>query len=69
MIQAGSVIAAGISQGKSTTFGKDFGILKYFRDDHEKRDFVVAGASAGDVPLNWKTISFNRIQFYSFLQL
>lgn len=49
MIQAGSVIAAGISQGKSTTFGRDFGILKYFRDDHEKRDFVVAGASAGDV--------------------
>lgn len=47
MIQAGSVIAAGISQGKSTTFQKDFGVLRYFRDDHEKRDFVVGGASAG----------------------
>lgn len=47
MIQAGSVIAAGISQGKSTTFKKDFGVLRYFRDDHEKRDFVVGGASAG----------------------
>lgn len=39
--QAGSVVAAGISQGKSTTFRRDFGILRYFRDDHEKRDFVV----------------------------
>lgn len=47
MIQAGSVIAAGISQGKSTTFKRDFGIFRYFRDDHEKRDFVVGGASAG----------------------
>ncbi|KAJ6641311.1 H(+)/Cl(-) exchange transporter 7 [Pseudolycoriella hygida] len=47
MIHAGSVIAAGISQGKSTTFRKDLGIFRYFRDDHEKRDFVVGGASAG----------------------
>lgn len=47
MIHAGAVIAAGISQGKSTTFQRDFNVLKYFRDDHEKRDFVVGGASAG----------------------
>lgn len=47
MIQTGAVIAAGISQGKSTTFNKDFRIFRYFRDDHEKRDFVVGGASAG----------------------
>lgn len=47
MIHAGAVIAAGISQGKSTTFRQDFKVLKYFRDDHEKRDFVVGGASAG----------------------
>lgn len=47
MIHAGSVIAAGISQGKSTTFRRDFRIFRYFRDDHEKRDFVVGGASAG----------------------
>lgn len=47
MIHAGAVVAAGISQGKSTTFGRDLGIFKYFRDDHEKRDFVVGGASAG----------------------
>ncbi len=45
MIHAGSVIAAGISQGKSTTFRRDFRIFRYFRDDHEKRDFVVGGAS------------------------
>lgn len=47
MIHAGAVIAAGISQGKSTTFRKDFGVFRYFRDDHEKRDFVVGGAAAG----------------------
>lgn len=41
------MVAAGISQGKSTTFRRDFRILRYFRDDHEKRDFVVGGASAG----------------------
>jgi len=47
MIHAGAVVAAGISQGKSTTFNKDFGVLNYFREDHEKRDFVSGGAAAG----------------------
>lgn len=47
MIHSGAVVAAGISQGKSTSFGVDFGILKYFRTDHEKRDFVSGGAAAG----------------------
>lgn len=47
MIHAGAVVAAGISQGKSTTFGRDLGVLKYFREDHEKRDFVSGGAAAG----------------------
>lgn len=66
MIHAGSVIAAGISQGKSTTFGRDFRIFRYFRDDHEKRDFVVGGASAGvaaafGAPLGKIDISFNKV--------
>uniref|UniRef100_A0A182XYX6 Chloride channel protein n=1 Tax=Anopheles stephensi TaxID=30069 RepID=A0A182XYX6_ANOST len=47
MIHSGAVIAAGISQGKSTTFRRDLRILQHFRDDHEKRDFVVGGAAAG----------------------
>merc|ERR1719209_1195035 len=47
MIHSGAVIAAGISQGRTTTFKKDFRIFEYFRDDHEKRDFVSGGAAAG----------------------
>ncbi|XP_050541716.1 H(+)/Cl(-) exchange transporter 7 [Daktulosphaira vitifoliae] len=47
MIHAGAVVAAGISQGKSTTFNTDFGAFSYFREDHEKRDFVSGGAAAG----------------------
>ncbi|XP_034241904.1 H(+)/Cl(-) exchange transporter 7 isoform X2 [Thrips palmi] len=47
MIHSGAVVAAGISQGKSTTFGRDFKIFHFFREDHEKRDFVSGGAAAG----------------------
>ncbi|XP_031829641.1 chloride channel protein 7 [Nomia melanderi] len=47
MIHSGAVVAAGISQGKSTTFKKDLKIFKYFREDHEKRDFVSGGAACG----------------------
>ncbi|XP_076679949.1 chloride channel protein 7 [Andrena cerasifolii] len=47
MIHSGAVVAAGISQGKSTTFKKDLRIFKYFREDHEKRDFVSGGAACG----------------------
>ncbi|XP_068983504.1 H(+)/Cl(-) exchange transporter 7 [Bombus flavifrons] len=47
MIHSGAVVAAGISQGKSTTFRKDFKVFQYFREDHEKRDFVSGGAASG----------------------
>lgn len=47
MIHSGAVIAAGISQGKSTTLNRDLNIFQYFREDHEKRDFVSGGAAAG----------------------
>ncbi|XP_074866365.1 H(+)/Cl(-) exchange transporter 7 isoform X1 [Carettochelys insculpta] len=47
MIHSGAVIAAGISQGRSTSLKHDFKIFEYFRRDTEKRDFVSAGAAAG----------------------
>lgn len=47
MIHSGAVVAAGISQGKTSTFKKDFNVFKFFREDHEKRDFVSGGAAAG----------------------
>lgn len=47
MIHSGAVVAAGVSQGRSTTFNKDFKMFQYFREDHEKRDFVSGGAAAG----------------------
>ncbi|KAG2455491.1 CLCN7 protein, partial [Polypterus senegalus] len=47
MIHSGAVIAAGVSQGRTTSLKKDFKIFEYFRRDTEKRDFVSAGAAAG----------------------
>ena len=43
MIHAGAVLAAGISQGRSLTFGIVTKFFKHFRNDREKRDFVCAG--------------------------
>ncbi|XP_014672590.1 PREDICTED: H(+)/Cl(-) exchange transporter 7-like [Priapulus caudatus] len=47
MIHSGAIVAAGVSQGRSTTFRQDCKLFSYFRTDHEKRDFVSAGAAAG----------------------
>ena len=47
MIHAGAIIAGGLSQGSSKTFRLRTMMLKRFRNDHDKRDFVSAGAAAG----------------------
>ena len=47
MIHSGAAVAAGVSQGKTTSFRTDFKVFKNFREDHEKRDFVSGGAAAG----------------------
>ncbi len=45
---SGAIVGAGVSQGKTVSLKwKDFGFLNYFRNDHEKREFVSMGASAG----------------------
>lgn len=36
-----------VSQGRCVSIPFDSGLFKYFRNDHEKRDFVSAGAAAG----------------------
>ncbi|XP_076440006.1 H(+)/Cl(-) exchange transporter 7-like isoform X2 [Babylonia areolata] len=47
MIHSGAVVAAGVSQGRSTSLAFDFRIFNFFRTDQEKRDFVSGGAAAG----------------------
>ena len=49
MIHIGSVVAAGVSQGKSAAMGMEtaFSKVQDFRNDKEKRDFVACGAGAG----------------------
>lgn len=47
MIHSGAVVAAGVSQGRSTSLGLDLRIFEYFHTDTEKRDFVSGGAAAG----------------------
>lgn len=49
MIHIGAIIAAGVSQGQALSFSSHgLGFLKYYRSDQEKRDFVSAGAAAGN---------------------
>jgi len=49
MVHSGAVVAASISQGKSSLWGVDTSFSKFsdFRNDREKRDFVACGAAAG----------------------
>uniref|UniRef100_A0A8D2M2N2 Chloride channel protein n=1 Tax=Zonotrichia albicollis TaxID=44394 RepID=A0A8D2M2N2_ZONAL len=70
MIHSGSVIAAGISQGRSTSLKRDFKIFEYFRRDTEKRDFVSAGAAAGvsaafGAPVGLLTLGCISLQFFA----
>eukprot|EP00808_Paulinella_micropora_P028380 g52005.t1 len=49
MVHVGAAVAAGVSQGKSSTVGFDTSWSKFqsFRNDREKRDFISCGAAAG----------------------
>ena len=49
MVHVGAVVAAGVSQGKSSALGLNSRFSHYqdFRNDREKRDFVACGAAAG----------------------
>ena len=58
MIHSGAVVAAGISQGKSTSLNIDTHSLHFYRQDREKRDFVSGGAAAGLCCKEYNLISF-----------
>ena len=49
MVAIGASVAAGMSQGKSTTLGFDtrWSVFRSFRRDAAKRDFITCGAGAG----------------------
>jgi chloride channel 7 len=52
MIHGGAAVAAGVSQGRLTTYKLDctnrlLPAFRYYRNDPEKRDFVASGAAAG----------------------
>eukprot|EP00127_Corallochytrium_limacisporum_P001263 Clim_evm33s47 gene=Clim_evmTU33s47 len=47
MIHSGAIVAAGVSQGKSTSFKEFETSFAMFRNDRDKRDFVSSGAAAG----------------------
>ena len=55
MIHTGSIVAAGISQGKSSSLNLDTNLLNAYRNDHEKRDFVSGN------PLKQKYIKITSI--------
>lgn len=47
MIHIGATVAAGLSQGHSTTLNCDSGLFRRFQNPKDKRDFVTAGAAVG----------------------
>jgi len=47
MIHTGAIVGGGLSQGIAPSLKLKSNLLKTFRNDHDKRDFVAAGAAAG----------------------
>ncbi|KAK3749414.1 hypothetical protein RRG08_057223 [Elysia crispata] len=47
MAHSGGIMAAGLGKGRIPWFGKDINIYGLFRNDHNIRDLVAAGAASG----------------------
>eukprot|EP01061_Rhynchopus_euleeides_P038116 TRINITY_DN65537_c0_g1_i1.p1 TRINITY_DN65537_c0_g1~~TRINITY_DN65537_c0_g1_i1.p1 ORF type:complete len:845 (+),score=269.62 TRINITY_DN65537_c0_g1_i1:98-2632(+) len=47
LIHLGAICGAGLTQGRSTTFGCNTNLFRKFRNASDHRDFITAGAAAG----------------------
>lgn len=47
MIHIGGMVGGGVSQSRSKTLGCELPVLRKFRNDHDRRDFISTGAACG----------------------
>ncbi|XP_072425660.1 chloride channel protein C-like [Chiloscyllium punctatum] len=74
MIHMGSILASGLSQFKSDTFGVQFPFFTRFRNCADRRNFITAGAGAGiasvfRAPMGGLLFTFEEVASYWDIKL